>query len=192
MINFTENPLIYAVRDKAGFERALRANVKVIFLLQTNITELSDKIRDAKAHGKLLFVHIDFADGIGKDSFGVKYIRSLGADGIISTKPSVIKAAKECGILCVQRFFMVDSRSVDTALESVRQNHPDMIEVMPGIAYKAIQKMSAGAGVPVIAGGLIESYEEVTQALAFGASAVSFSSARVLVVMSQTSEGPKY
>jgi glycerol uptake operon antiterminator len=73
----------------------------------------------------------------------------------------------------IQRFFMIDSRSVDTALETIRQTRADMVEIMPGIAYKAIEAICTKVSVPIIAGGLIEEKEEIYRALAAGASVVS-------------------
>ena len=46
------------------------------------------------------------------------------------------------------------------------------MEIMPGVIGKAIQRFSGGR-VPVIAGGLIQTKAELTQALACGATAVS-------------------
>ena len=42
---------------------------------------------------------------------------AIGIDGIISTRSNIIAVANDCGLSTVQRFFMIDSRSVDTALE---------------------------------------------------------------------------
>ena len=55
----------------------------------------------------------------------------------------------------VQRFFIVDSKSVDTTLEAVKAAKPDMIEIMPGAFLKAVTT------TPIIAGGLIDSADEV-------------------------------
>ena len=54
-------------------------------------------------------------------------------------------------------------------LESAK---PDLIEIMPGIASKVIKRFVSG-GVPVIAGGLIETKQEITEALKNGAEAIS-------------------
>ena len=68
---------------------------------------------------------------------------------------------------------MVDSRSVDTALDSLRSSRPDMIEVMPAIAYKTITKIKNLTSVPIIAGGLVEEKSEIFAAFNAGASGVS-------------------
>jgi glycerol uptake operon antiterminator len=128
-----------------------------------------------RAHDKekLLFVHMDFVDGLSKDAAGVAYLSTKGIDGIISTRTNIIVAARELGIPTIQRFFMIDSRSVDTALESLRQSKADMIEIMPALAYKSIARMKRSVTTPIIAGGLIEFKDEIYQALNAGASMIS-------------------
>ena len=173
MLDFENEPIIAAVRSEADFERALNADLQTIFLLSSHILTVGDAAARAHEKGKLLFVHLDFADGISKDATGVHYLAMQGIDGIISTRSSIITAAHKHGICTVQRFFMIDSRSVDTALESLRQVRPDMIEIMPGLACKSISKIRASTHIPIIAGGLIETKEEIFAALKAGASMIS-------------------
>ncbi len=172
-MNFEEQPIIAAVRDKDGFLAACESECEVIFLLSSKISVLKEYVERAHEKKKKLFLHLDLAEGVGKDAEGVRFLASLGIDGIITTRVSTVKSARECGILCVQRFFMVDSHSVDTALESIRMARPDMIEIMPGIATKTIGRLSRQVSVPIIAGGLLEEKEELFAALSAGASAIS-------------------
>ncbi len=173
MLDFENYPILAAVRSEADFEDALRAELQCIFLLSSNIITITEKVERAHACGKFLFVHIDFADGVSKDAAGVHYLSTKGIDGIISTRSGIIAAAKKSGMSTVQRFFMIDSRSVDTALESLRQVQPDMIEIMPGLACKSIAKIQTSTRIPIIAGGLIETKDEIFAALKVGASMVS-------------------
>ena len=168
LINFDENPIIAAVRTKEDFSRALATDVQTVFLLSSNIMDVDEYAREAHEAGKKLFVHIDFTDGLSKDAAGLAYIATKGIDGIISTHSGVIKCAAENGIPCIQRFFMVD-----TALESMRTSRPDMIEIMPAVAYKTITKMKNNTKIPIIAGGLVEKKEEIYSAISAGASGVS-------------------
>ena len=173
MVDFSYDPIIAAVRDEESFVRALEASPDIIFLLQCSILNIGEHIDRAHAKGKKLFVHIDLASGIGKDEAGITFLASLGVDGIISTRTATVRAAKEAGLMCVQRFFMIDSRSVDTAVESLQQSRADMAELMPGVASKAIKTMRARTRVPLIAGGLIDEKTEIIAALSAGASAIS-------------------
>jgi glycerol uptake operon antiterminator len=141
--------------------------------LNTNIELVVEQINAAHKAGKKLFVHIDLADGIGKDEFGIKYLSDLGADGIISTRTNIIKIAKRLGVFAIQRFFIVDSRSIDTTIESVNVSKADVIEIMPGTIYKVIQKIKNSVEMPIVAGGIIETKEEVDTAIESGAIAVS-------------------
>ena len=164
-------PIIAAVRDRL-FDKALASPVEVIFLLGGDIATIADRIKAAKTAGKYIFIHIDLCDGIGKDRSGVRFLASCGADGIISTKSSIIKFAKEAGLISIQRFFAYDSHGVGSISEVLANTKPDIMEIMPGIIGKVIQRFVA-TGIPLIAGGLVETRQEVNTALTLGAFAVS-------------------
>jgi glycerol uptake operon antiterminator len=166
-----ELPVIAAVRDRF-FEPALNSPASVIFLLGGDISTIGDKIRAAKEKGKFIFVHIDLTDGIGKDKSGLKFLYSLGADGILSTRGNLIKFAKEIGFITIQRFFVYDSYGVNGIEDMVNNTKPDFIEIMPGLIDKITARFSKGI-TPLIAGGLIETKQEITNALNSGAFAVS-------------------
>lgn len=164
-------PLIAAVHDLA-FDSALRSPVSIIFLLGSNLLTIKERIARAHESGKRIFIHIDLTEGIGKDKTGIEFLAACGVDGIISTKASMIRTAKELGLITVQRFFALDSQGVNSINDMIESAKPDLIEIMPGVALKVIQKFS-GRSTPVIAGGLIETKSELTEALTAGAQAVS-------------------
>ena len=56
---------------------------------------------------------------------------------------------------------------------SPKQSKADMIEIMPALAYKSITKIKNSIQIPIIAGGLIESRDEIYKALGAGASMIS-------------------
>ncbi len=165
--------IIAAVRDRDELVSALSSSVETVFLLKSDIMELPLTVEAVHEKGKTLFVHMDFADGVGKDSSGCLYLKNIGVDGIISTRTNILKTAREKGMKTVQRVFIVDSHSIATAVDTIEKTSPDMVELMPAIATKAITFFKNRISVPIIAGGLIESEEEVKSALLAGASAVS-------------------
>lgn len=168
-----KNRVIAAVKDENAMQRACRSNVSMIFDLAPKIDELEKRIELCKASGKILFIHIDMAEGLGKDKAGLKYAKEKGVAGIISTRSTLIKQAKESGLKSVQRMFILDSQSLETGIEMIKIK-PDMIEIMPGvISSKVIKRVCSKTNLPVIAGGLIETPEEVEAALRAGAVAVS-------------------
>ena len=172
-MDFSESPVIAAVRDDEGFNKALASSVEFVFLLNSDLLTLKEKIKKCHEAKKKIFVHVDFTEGLGKDKVGMEALSRFSADGVITTRSGIVKAAKEAGLSTVQRFFIVDSHSFDTAVESVKITHPDMIEVMPALVTREIKRLRDSLKIPVIAGGLIEEKTEIYSALSMGASAVS-------------------
>lgn len=171
--------IIAAVRNEQELETALHSRVKMIFWLSPNILTLEATVKTVHEAGKKIFLHMDLAEGLGRDKPGLQYVRQAGVDGIISTRVNIIKAAREIGLFTVQRFFIVDSQSINTTVESIRSSRPDMVEVMPGIATKVIAYLKSSLQVPIIAGGLIETKQEVQEAMLNGATAISTGKAQL-------------
>lgn len=165
------DPVIAAVRSDEEYRTAVRSAVSAVFMLKADVLTLPELMQ--QKCGKKIYVHIDMADGIGKDRRGVEFVAKSGAAGIISTKNHTICMARELGLGTVQRFFIIDSGSVVSALDSVRMSRPDYAELMPGVITKAIKSFVEKAGIPIIAGGLIESKQDVMSALSSGAEGVS-------------------
>ncbi len=164
-------PVIASVHDKL-FNEALNSPVEVIFLLGANILTLSERIEAAHKSGKYIFVHMDLTEGLGKDKSGIEYLAQCGADGLVTTKAMLIRMAKDSGLLTVQRFFAYDTQGIESISDMLNNSSPDIIEIMPGVIGKIIQRFSK-ASVPLISGGLIETKAEVVEALNQGAIAVS-------------------
>ena len=165
------NPVIAAVQDD-GWDNALNSPVQIIFHLSANLMQVEQIVHQAHEAGKYILIHLDLADGIGKDRTGVRYLAQCGVDGIISTKAQLIRYAKEQGLVTVQRFFALDSKGMESIDEMLKNTNPHLMEIMPGVIGKAITRFSSGS-IPVIAGGLIQTKSEVTDALGCGATAVS-------------------
>ena len=165
--------VVAAVRNTEEFAAALNSNVNVIFDLSPDILILSKKVKSAHEAGKKIFIHIDLANGIGKDESGIKFAKAIGVDGIISTRVNIVRLARENDVFAVQRFFAVDSQSIDTTISAIKSAKPDMIEIMPGILYKVVKNLCDKTDIPIIAGGFIDSVDEINSVLECGASAVS-------------------
>lgn len=167
------NKIIAAVRTQHEMEAALKSDVEVIFDLCANIISVRENTEQVHAAEKRLFVHIDLAEGVGKDKYGILFLEDIGVDGIISTRANLIKLAKEEELFAIQRFFAVDSHSIETTLEGLKSSKADMIEIMPGVMPKVINRFKRKTDKPIIAGGLIENKEEVSEIIKSGAYAVS-------------------
>lgn len=165
------NPIIAAVQ-RDSLQKAIDSPAQIIFHLSADLMSVSDIVDAVHSAGKLIFIHLDLAEGLGKDRTAVRYLSKCGVDGIISTKAQLIRYAKECGLVTVQRFFALDSKGMDSIEDMLRSSSPHFMEIMPGVIGKAIRRFQS-CGIPVIAGGLIETKSEVTEALSCGATAVS-------------------
>lgn len=171
---FQKSPVIPAAHNPEAVRRAADTSAAVIFLLGGSILTLPEMIRIAHDNGKRAFVHIDLAEGLGRDEIAVRWcVEQQHADGVISTRPSLLKAASELGAITIQRLFLMDSTSFEHGKRMLRNTPPDMAEVLPGIAPKAIRQLCEALDKPVIAGGLITEPKEIALALQAGASAVS-------------------
>lgn len=166
-----QNPVIAAIGDDK-WQQALESPVQVIFYMSANLLTIGEKVKQAHDAGKYVMVHLDLAEGIGKDRAGLRYLAGCGIDGILSTKGQLIRWAKDLGLFTVQRFFAVDSSGAESIGDMFRNTGPQIMEIMPGVVTKVIRRY-AQSGIPVIAGGLIQTKSEVTDALGAGATAVS-------------------
>lgn len=174
------SPIIAAVRDLRDLRRALASTVPAVFLLVGDINSLPRCVLAAREAGKEILVHLDLIDGLGRDRAGVEFLaRSVRPDGVITTRSNLIQAAKREGLFTIQRVFMLDSLSYRTAAEAVRSTGPDAVECLPGIIPRVISEFAREVSVPVVAGGMVKTAEEVRAALAAGAVAVSVSEQRL-------------
>ena len=172
------NPIIAAVKEPEGLDRALDSDCGVIFLLCGDICTIGPLAARVSGRGKALFIHADLVDGLAGREVAVDFIReNTGAAGIISTKPSLIRRAREVGLSTVQRFFLIDSLALHNVRRLLapeqRQFRPDVVEILPGAMPKVLRQLAAFSPVPVIAGGLIHDKEDVIAALDAGAAAIS-------------------
>ena len=90
MLDYELYPIIAAVKSREDLEIAVRSDVQTIFLLSSNIIDIDAIAELVHKHEKLLFIHMDFVDGLSKDTSGVRYLSTKGIDGIISTRSNII------------------------------------------------------------------------------------------------------
>lgn len=174
------NPIISAVVDRDKIQSALDSPCKIVFLLDTDLLTLEDTVKKFHARDKLVYLHMDLVTGLSRDIVALKYIfKIVKPDGIISTRPSIIKTAKELKIFAIQRFFLLDSMALDTGINSLRNVRPDAVEILPGIMPKLIKEIKEKTKIPIIAGGLIRDKEDVINCLNAGAIGISTSKKEV-------------
>lgn len=173
---FMDAPIIAAVKDDGGLQRALESDCQVIFLLYGTVLNIGDLVERVHGAGKHCFVHIDMVDGLSNRDVAVDgLVKLCHPDGIISTRTHLICRARQLGVLGILRTFMLDSISLKNLLAQIETVRPDFIELLPGIIPTIIQEIREKTTVPLIAGGLIRKKQDVIQALQAGVIAVSTS-----------------
>lgn len=172
--NIRKNPVIAAVRKEQDIDAAIASEAITIFILNGDIFNIKSMVSKVRESGKNVFVHVDFLEGLGRDNKSIDYIAAeVRPTGIISTKSSSIKHAKDTGFFCIQRFFLVDSLSYDTAVRTAHSVNPDVVEIMPGVMPGVIKRICKDLPMPVIAGGLIETRNDIIEVLQSGCIAAS-------------------
>lgn len=151
-------------------------NISTIFLLCANINILPSIVKKVHSDSKVLLVHLDMMEGAGKDRAGIHLLARMGLRGIVTTKPNLVRFAKEEGMVVIQRLFVLDSESVKTGIKMASNVKPDAVEILPAtVPHFVIQDMKDALGIPVLGGGLLRTEEDVRLALANGIDAVSTS-----------------
>lgn len=177
---FEDCPVIAAIKEEAGLKKVLDSEIQIVFVLYGDICSIGNIVNRLKQAGKTVIIHIDLIAGLSSREIAVTYIKSVThADGIISTRPNVIRQAKEEGLFAIMRFFVIDSIAFDSIERQIEHVHPDMIEILPGVMPKVIRKISQTVRVPVIAGGLISDKEDILAALEAGAVSISTTNQKV-------------
>lgn len=173
---FETEPIIAAVKTEEQLVRALSSECNVIFFLFGNICNIPKLVESVKERGKHAFVHLDLINGLAAKEIAADYIRSFTkADGVLSTKPQILRHAKEIGLITVLRVFVLDSLALDNIEKLRAACNPDLIELVPGLMPKIIRQVHSLHRTPLIAGGLIRDKEDTMSALSAGAISISTS-----------------
>ena len=169
-----DTPIIASVKNMEGLEKCLTSDIQVVFVLFGDICNIAAIVKKIKDAGKIAMIHLDLINGISGKEVALDFIKQhTEADGIITTKNTLIKYAKQLGLYTVLRYFVMDSMALSNIEKQVGSVQPDVIEILPGIMPGIIKKVNKISKVPVIAGGLIASREDVMTALDSGAISIS-------------------
>ncbi len=174
------NPVIMAIKDNKDFRKCLESDNKIVFVLFGNIETVPIIVKKLKAKDKIVIVHEDLIEGLSSSSYAASFIKKYTeADGIISTKPSNVDYARKLGLFTVLRFFVIDSISFENMKQTLKNVNCDIIEMLPGILPNQIKEIKKRTNIPIVAGGLISTKEEVMEALNAEAIAISSSNYKV-------------
>ena len=171
---FEISPIITAVKDEQGLEKALKTDSPVVFLLFGNICNITGLVDQVKNSGKIAIVHVDLIQGLSSKEVAVDFIhQNTRADGIISTKAPLVRHAMDLGMIGGQRTFLIDSMALETTKKQLLTFQPDFMELMPGVMPKILKTVRGYTEIPLVAGGLISDKKDILAAFDAGVDAVS-------------------
>ena len=171
---FEISPIITAVKDEQGLEKALKTESPVVFLLFGNICNITGLVDQVKNSGKIAIVHVDLIQGLSSKEVAVDFIhQNTRADGIISTKAPLVRHAMDLGMIGGQRTFLIDSMALETTKKQLLTFQPDFMELMPGVMPKILKTVRGYTEIPLVAGGLISDNKDILAAFDAGVDAVS-------------------
>ncbi len=175
-----DSPIIAAIKDGEGLKKCVESDSRVIFILYGDIITIPNIVATVKAAGKIAMVHIDLITGLSSKEITVDFLKKYTqADGIITTKPNLIKHAKELGFYTILRLFLIDSMAYENIDRQVKNAKPDVIEVLPALMPKIVSKVCRLSPIPVIAGGLVSDKEDIMSILDTGVVSISSTNEKV-------------
>lgn len=171
---FEISPIITAVKSEEGLEHAIGTDSTVVFILYGTILNIPQIVERIKAGGKLAIVHVDLIAGLSSKEVAVDFIKeNTRADGIISTKPMLVRHARELGLIGGQRTFLIDSMALDNMKKQLESFEPDFMELMPGVMPGVLKQIRQMTKIPLVAGGLLSDKKDIMAAFDAGIDAVS-------------------
>lgn len=169
-----DSPIIAAIKDEDGLKKCKTSESKVIFILYGDICSIGDIVAGVKAAGKIAMVHLDLITGLSAKEIAVDFIKKYTqADGIITTKPALIKRARELSLSTILRLFVIDSMAYENIDRQIKNAHPDLIEILPALMPKVVSRICHSTNTPVIAGGLVSEKEDILELLEAGVISIS-------------------
>lgn len=172
--SFTVIPSVLKLKD---FDEALNAKSNIILLTDVNIGNLKSLVNMCHQKNKIAFVNIDLVGGLSSDQTGIRLLKNLfRVDGITSSNSMNVNFSKSIGLYTIQRFFLIDSRSLFSGLNALKTTKSDAIEMLPGpLAIKFKSLIKEVKDVHLISGGFIDNKESITKIYNAGFSGVTTS-----------------
>jgi glycerol uptake operon antiterminator len=122
-----------------------------------------------------VFVDVDLLEGFAGRPVIIDLVSASKADGILSERSSMVKAAKARGLTAGHRFKIVDTMTYRSIPGAIETSGADFIEAQPGCIPRIISWLREEIFVPIVAGGLVFDRGDIRAAMDAGAVAVATS-----------------
>lgn len=174
------HPVIASIKDEADLAAVMKVQCPVVFVLFGSLLTISHIVEKLKRAEKTVFVDVDLIEGFSNKPVVIDFLKSnTRLDGVLSSKPFMVKRAKEAGLMSVHRFFLIDSFSYRNLPKQVSLSGADAVEILPGCMPRVLSWVREDIDQPLIAGGLVCNKQDVLSALDAGAIAIASSNREV-------------
>lgn len=175
-MSFHGQKILPAIRSMKDFDKMLHFPFEYGIFLDMHVGMVKSAFDYAREQDKKMFIHLDLIHGLSSDEYATEFLTQyVKPYGIISTKGSVIMKGRQKGLFTTQRAFIIDTSALERSIKLIEKTNPDYVEILPGVVPKIINEIHTRTGKPIFAGGLIETVNEVNEALEAGACAITTS-----------------
>lgn len=177
LAGLSRHPVMPAILDSSTVGHFTASSAIACILAQFDLTDLESTLeRIHTTSDQLVIVNIDSIIGLAQDRGGVDYLAKIGADGVVTTRGSLISRGAEAGLVTIQKLFITDRSNLHRAVSAVKGAKADLLQIMPSPVLPFVADHPVMKLRPVIAGGFVRDQEDIDRALSHGAIAVSVSS----------------
>lgn len=161
------------------FEDLLNSTCRIVLLTEANITTLQMMTERVHARGKLAWVNMELLGGFGRDQTGLKLLQNhFHVDGVMSTDSAKLAFLKRhTSLFTVQRFFLTDSRGLETGMNILKNANVDAAEILPACtALGHYERFRSCTNIPLLAGGFVYTKAEAERIKRIGYNGITTSS----------------
>ena len=184
-----EYPVIASVTRDREIAAAGAGRTRVVMLNSIELACLANLVAQARAADLLCLVHAEMIAGLANDAAAVGYLKSIGADGVMTTRAQTVSATRSLGLIAVQRVFVTDHVAVERSLAAVERTRPDLVELSPALTLGALDAGTRKRFSPMLANGLVTEPGEVEWLRELGAVGVTTSRATLWARDLSTTDG---
>lgn len=170
--------VIPSVHNLATLDAAIDAPPSVVLLANVHLGNVGPLARKCRSAGHKVLVRADMVQGLKADKRGITLLKQeFAVDGIFTGSSSTARLAHQAGMAVYWRFFLLDTRSLDSAANQMNTMPWDGFEIAPGpMALHCAESLISSAGSkPLIAGGFISTEEMANELFDAGYSAINTS-----------------
>lgn len=174
---FNTFTIIPSVRVLKDLDYALKSTLPIILLSEVHIGNLTSLVKLCQRQNKKVLVNVDLVGGFSPDRMGVKLLKDLfKVDGILTSNMITINMCKSVGLFTIQRFFLMDSKAVDSSLKSFKNSQADAVELLPSpLAPKFADEIAKNKNIPILAGGFVDNKNSIEKFKKLGFNGVTTS-----------------